>query len=109
MINTYLSRKKIGENKKPIFSEDLDGKSESSYDSSDSSKSEVDEDNSGVTSTPISSASLKERGLTVEFLEDETDVFQGVDDWDGTIFIYHGSLFLSHFWLISHSAGPCSS
>ncbi|KAK4748824.1 hypothetical protein SAY87_015410 [Trapa incisa] len=82
LINTYLSQKTIGQSQKPIFSDDLYGKSESCCDYSDSSKSDVDEDISEVSPSHGSSASLKERCLTVEFLEDEIDVFQGVDDWD---------------------------
>ncbi|XP_031378004.1 ATP-dependent DNA helicase Q-like SIM isoform X2 [Punica granatum] len=81
LINTYSSRKRNGEEQMLISIEDLDDKSRSSYDSSDSSTSEVDEDNSEVNPSK-SSASSKKRELTVEFLEDETDVFQDVNDWD---------------------------
>lgn len=87
-------RKRIYEIQKPILSEGLNDKCISSCGSSESSTSEVDEDNGEVNSSKRCSTSSKERGLTVEFLEDETDAFQGVDDWDGTIFVHHGSSFL---------------
>lgn len=41
----------------------------------------------GMNSAFTGSSSVSERKLSVEFLEDEADVFHHVDDWDGKRYI----------------------
>lgn len=84
LINTYCTRKGVGDKEQYKSVEDLD----ETLSSDDSTSSRVSEDEENEVNLARSgSAFLSGRELTVEFLEDETEDFIGVDDFDGTLLI----------------------
>lgn len=90
MIDVYV-RKRIHCQKKQIgVSGELDNESDSNLsshsDSDDVEGGETDEDNAEIYSRKeCGSSSSREKRMSVEYLENDVDLFQSVDDWDGTI------------------------
>ncbi|XP_030476957.1 ATP-dependent DNA helicase Q-like SIM isoform X1 [Syzygium oleosum] len=85
LITTYGMRRKIGDNQHLDCAEDSDNTSVCSEDDycdryEDDEANSVNNDNS----------SSRETELSVEYLEDATDTFQGVDDWDVPCGEFHG-------------------
>lgn len=84
MIDVYVRKRKTGEKKQTIISEELDDKSygSDSYEIEDSyTGGDVDEVDSTEENCLTAS---KGKEMSVEYLENDVDVFQSVDDWDGT-------------------------
>lgn len=80
---------KVSEKKQMIISQELDDASDNSTSSADEkSPSDVENDGNGyfgenddeANSSPYAS---KQRKMSVEYLENDVDLFQCVDDWDG--------------------------
>ena len=105
------TKSKVGKKKQKIFSQELDDASDDSTSSADRSLSEADRmspsdvenngdgyfgenDDEANSSQENGSAASKQRQMSVEYLENEVDLFQSVDDWDGTI---TSSIFLFKF------------
>ena len=84
LIDIYVRKRKTGEKKQTIVSEELDDTSygsdsyeiEDSYTGGDVDEVDSTEEN-GLTAS-------KGKEMSVEYLENDVDVFQSVDDWDGT-------------------------
>ncbi|KAJ0080271.1 hypothetical protein Patl1_22538 [Pistacia atlantica] len=86
LIDTYVRKGKNGEMKKTIILPELDDQSDSSSgcDTSGADRispiynledGDIDADNDEITST-------REKEMSVEYLENDVDIFQSVDDWD---------------------------
>ncbi|KAK7820090.1 atp-dependent dna helicase q-like sim [Quercus suber] len=82
LIDIYVRKRKNGEKKQTIISEELDDSSygsdsyeiEDSYTGGDVDEVDSTEEN-GLTAS-------KGKEMSVEYLENDVDVFQSVDDWD---------------------------
>lgn len=106
------TKRKVGEKKQKIISQELDDASDDSTSSADWSLSEADRmppndvQNKGIgyfwenddeenSSLENGSAASKQRQMSVEYLENEVDLFPSVDDWDGTVPV----LLLEYFFI----------
>ncbi|XP_039155107.1 ATP-dependent DNA helicase Q-like SIM [Eucalyptus grandis] len=85
LIKTYGLRRKIGDNQHLDCAEDSDN---TSVCSEDDYCDRYEDDEANLVKNDNTSS--RETGLSVEFLEDETDTFQGVDDWDVPCGEFHG-------------------
>ncbi|XP_022719419.1 ATP-dependent DNA helicase Q-like SIM isoform X2 [Durio zibethinus] len=86
LIDVYARKKKIGETKQTLISQEIHGQSDSDHSSAcvfndieDSDIDKSDDENSTKENGPISS---REKQMSVEYLENEIDVFESVEDWD---------------------------
>ncbi|KAL4351311.1 hypothetical protein GQ457_06G020920 [Hibiscus cannabinus] len=81
LIDVYARNKKIDEMKQPSVSREIHCQSDSddSYASDFNDIEESDDENSGKENGPNSS---RERQMSVEYLENDVDIFQHVEDWD---------------------------
>ncbi|KAK8589271.1 hypothetical protein V6N12_023673 [Hibiscus sabdariffa] len=81
LIDVYARNKKIDEMKQPSVSCEFHCQSDSdnSYASDFNDIEESDDENSGKENGPNSS---RERQMSVEYLENDVDIFQHVEDWD---------------------------
>ncbi|KAJ0080534.1 hypothetical protein Patl1_22544 [Pistacia atlantica] len=86
LIDIYVRKGKTGEMKKTIILAELDDQSDSSSSCSTSGADrispinsledgDIDADNDEITST-------REKEMSVEYLENDVDIFQSVDNWD---------------------------
>lgn len=89
LIDIYARKNKIGETKQTLISEEFHGQYDSDQSSSsgfndieDSDTDKCDDENS---TKENGSNSSREKQMSVEYLENEIDVFQSVEDWDGII------------------------
>ncbi|KAL0005982.1 hypothetical protein SO802_013543 [Lithocarpus litseifolius] len=90
LIDIYVRKRKTGEKKETIISEELDDTSygSDSYEIEDSyAGGDVDEvdstEENGLTAS-------KGKEMSVEYLENDVDVFQSVDDWDVAFGEFYG-------------------
>ncbi|XVF31366.1 hypothetical protein REPUB_Repub16aG0139600 [Reevesia pubescens] len=86
LIDVYARKKRIGETKGTLISQEFHGQSDSDHSSAsdfndieDSDINKSDDENSTKENGSISS---REKEMSVEYLENEIDVFQSVEDWD---------------------------
>ncbi len=93
MIDKYVRKRKTGDKKQTIISEEFDDTScgsdncsiSEANDLNDIEDSYTDGDVDEVNSTKENgSIASKGKKMSVEYLENDVDVFQSVDDWDGT-------------------------
>lgn len=91
LIKVYCRKENIGGNKKAFISDDLDDASKisdtdsaSSYDVESDEGDYDDRDINTITHSGNSDNFKKRKKLSVEFLENDVDVFQSADDLDGT-------------------------
>lgn len=90
LIDVYARKKKIDEMKQPLVSHE----SHCPSDSDDFSGSgfndiqNIDIEESDDESSEKENGSIPSRGrqMSVDYLENEVDVFQSVEDWDGIVF-----------------------
>ncbi|KAI4301771.1 hypothetical protein L6164_035018 [Bauhinia variegata] len=94
LIRVYGKKKKTGENKKVFISRESDDVSDSSdaggiSETENVCPSDLDDDQVHYTEGDISATcsrnpddSVKGKELSVEYLENDIDIFQSVDDWD---------------------------
>ena len=111
------TKRKVGEKKQKIISQELDDASDDSTSSADWSLSEADRmspddvHNNGIgyfaenddqenSLLENGSAASKTRQMSVEYLENEVDLFPIVDDWPGTILM----LIIEYFFIYEHNA-----
>lgn len=89
LIDFYVRKGTASEKKKTVIFPDLDDQSDSSSTCStsgadrtspiyDLEDGDIDANNDKITST-------REKEMSVEYLENDVDIFRSVDDWDGTI------------------------
>ncbi|XVE63048.1 hypothetical protein DITRI_Ditri06bG0168500 [Diplodiscus trichospermus] len=86
LIDIYARKKKIVESNRTLISQEFNGQSDSDHSSAsdfndveDSDTDKHDDENSTKENGSISS---REKQMSVEYLENEIDVFQSVEDWD---------------------------
>ncbi|KAK8712518.1 hypothetical protein V6N13_147757 [Hibiscus sabdariffa] len=81
LIDVYARNKKIDEMTQPSVSREIHCQSDSdnSYASDFNDIEESDDENSGKENGPNTS---RERQMSVEYLENDVDIFQHVEDWD---------------------------
>ncbi|GMI65368.1 RECQ helicase SIM [Hibiscus trionum] len=81
LIDVYARKKKIDEMKQPPVSHEFHCQSDSDNSSASDFNDieESDDENSGKENGPNSSG---ERQMSVEYLENDVDIFQRVEDWD---------------------------
>ena len=93
LIDKYVRKRKTGDKKQTIISEEFDDTScgsdncsiSEANDLNDIEDSYTDGDVDEVNSTKENgSIASKGKKMSVEYLENDVDVFQSVDDWDGT-------------------------
>ncbi|KAJ9681906.1 hypothetical protein PVL29_018003 [Vitis rotundifolia] len=122
LIDVY-TKSKVGEKKQKIFSQDLDDASDDSTSSADRSLSEADRmspsdvenngdgysgenDDEANSSQENGSAASKQRQMSVEYLENEVDLFQSVDDWDVSCGEFSGQPPTEHTFGSSETLDP---
>lgn len=102
LIDIYVRKRKSGDKKQTVISQELDDESDGS-DSDSISEADrisptdlnnIEDSYSGRDDDEV--YSVKENGsiaskgkeMSVEYLENDVDIFQGVDDWDGTSLLF---------------------
>lgn len=97
LIDVYAGNRRFGNKKQTIISHKPDSVLDCSTDCGlyevdkispndleDTDDSDSDKDDEVDSSEECLPSPSKERTMSVEYLENEVDVFQSVDDWDGT-------------------------
>ncbi|OMP03312.1 hypothetical protein COLO4_10505 [Corchorus olitorius] len=86
LIDVYARKKKIGERKQTLIAQEFHGQSDSDQSSgsdlNDSEDSDIDKSDDENSNQKNGSISSRERQMSVEYLENEVDVFKSVEDWD---------------------------
>ncbi|KAL5566038.1 hypothetical protein UlMin_029202 [Ulmus minor] len=86
LIDIYARKRKIGEKKQMVFSPSFKKASEaddiSENDLSNDEDDCIDRDDEVNSTKPNGSMDLKGKEMSVEYLENDVDIFQSVDDWD---------------------------
>ncbi|KAK9292683.1 hypothetical protein L1049_020662 [Liquidambar formosana] len=107
LIDTYIKKRVIGRKKQNITSKVTDNASDNSSSTADGSISDADRmsvsdvdndeddyvdgnDDEVDSMKENGSSTSKEKQMSVEYLEDDVDVFQSVDDWDVACGEFHG-------------------
>lgn len=92
-----MTKIKTGEKKQHIFSQELGNASDTSVNTSISEQDDIsetdlsdiedgyyDRDDEVNSTKKNGSRATKGKEMSVEYLENEVDIYQSVDDWDGT-------------------------
>ncbi|XVF57499.1 hypothetical protein PTKIN_Ptkin06aG0210200 [Pterospermum kingtungense] len=86
LIDIYARKNKIGETKQTLISQEFHGLSDSDHfstsDINDIEDSVIDKSDTENSTKENGSDSPRERQMSVEYLENEIDIFQSVEDWD---------------------------
>ncbi|XWS42390.1 hypothetical protein CRYUN_Cryun16bG0010400 [Craigia yunnanensis] len=86
LIDIYARKKKIGETKRTLISQEFHGQSNldhsSASDFNDIEDSDIDKSDDENSTKENGSICPRKKQISVEYLENEVDVFQSVEDWD---------------------------
>lgn len=94
MIDLYSGKRKATGKKLAVISQGSEGQSDFGYhDAENIHETDNDDDDEEDPENSVAKQnSSNEKEMSEEYLEDETDIFQSVDDWDGMLlFIFFGS------------------
>ncbi|XVF57497.1 hypothetical protein PTKIN_Ptkin06aG0210000 [Pterospermum kingtungense] len=86
LIDIYSRKNKFGETKRTLISREFHGQSDSDpssiSDFNDMEDSDIDKSDAEDSTKENCSNSSREKQMSVEYLENEIDLFQSVEDWD---------------------------
>ena len=89
LIDIYARKKKIDETKRTLISQEFHGQSNSDHSSAsdfnDIEDSDIEKSDDENSTKENGSICPRKKQMSVEYLENEIDVFQSVEDWDGII------------------------